>query len=79
MKQSAFVDGEAMAEVEGIDVTHLVGTPVVIDMQAEPQRAAFNAYRVAFRANEAKPDVPNAVALVKARNDLADILGIGRV
>lgn len=39
MKHDLIVDGEAMAEIEGHhDVTHLVGTSMVVDLQQDPQR-----------------------------------------
>lgn len=79
MKHDMIVDSEAMAAIEGNDVTHLLGTPLVLDMQEEPQRAAFNAYRVAFRANEAHPSLNAAIALVDAWNGLADVVGLDRV
>ena len=70
MQHDSIVDGEAMAAVEGVDVAHLIGLGIVIDMQQEPQRAAFNAYRVAFNANRAEPNLPNAQALVDTHRDL---------
>lgn len=79
MKHDVIVDGEAMSEIEGNDVTHLIGTVKVIDLQGEPQRSAFNAYRVAFRANAAAPNLHNAAALVVAWNAFADIMGIDQV
>lgn len=45
-------------------------------MQQEPQRAAFNAYRVAFRANEAHPNLRNASALVQAYRALMAAMGL---
>jgi hypothetical protein len=78
MQHDRIVDGVAMTAVEGNDVTHLVGSVVVIDMQEEPQRRAFNAYRVAFNANAADPNLRNAAALVSAWNDFADIMGLDR-
>lgn len=79
MKHDLIVDGEAMAEVEGIDVTHLLGASMVVDLQAEPQRAAFNAYRVAFHDNAADPNLRHAAALVVAWNAFAQIMGIESV
>lgn len=79
MKHSIIVDSEAMSAVEGVDVTHLIGRPVIIEMQREPQRAAFNAYRLAFNINAADPNLHHAAALVRAWNDFADIMGIERV
>jgi hypothetical protein len=79
MKRDEIVDGEAMAAVEGNDVSHLLGTGNVIDMQQEPQRAAWNAYRAAFRANEADPNLRHAAALVKAWNTFAEVMGVDRV
>ena len=79
MKHDRIVDGEAMAEIEGNDVTHLIGTAVVVDMQAEPQRRAFQAYKVAFNENAIDPNLKHAAALVHAWNAFADIMGIGRV
>lgn len=76
MKHDAIVDGEAMSAVEGNDVAHLIGSHVVVDMQEEPQRAAFNAYRVAFRANEAHPTLKTAKALVDAGKRMGEVLGI---
>ncbi len=73
------LDEVAMAAVEGVNVTHMVGTARIMDMQDEPQRAAFNAYRVAFRRNEAEPKLRNAAALVHAYNAFADLMGIDRV
>jgi hypothetical protein len=78
MRHDMLVDGEAMAAVEGTDVTHLIGTAVIINMQDEPQRSAFNAYRVAFRANEAEPNLAHATALVEAWGSFADIMGLAR-
>lgn len=79
MKHDEIVDGEAMSAVEGNDVVHLIGSYLVIDMQAEPQRAAFNAYRVAFRANEAHPTLKTAKALVDAGKALGEVMGIDLV
>ncbi|UXN74480.1 hypothetical protein N8D56_04885 [Devosia sp. A8/3-2] len=80
MKRDVIVDGEAMAEIEGhTDVTHLIGATVVIDMQAEPQRRAFQAYKVAFNVNATDPNLKHAAALVHARNAFADIMEIERV
>jgi hypothetical protein len=79
MKHSTFVDGEAMSAIEGVDVTHLLGSATIVDIQEEPQRSAFNAYRVAFRANEAEPNLKHAAALVNAWNALAEIMGLGSV
>lgn len=79
MKHHLTVDSEAMSAVEGVDVTHPVGAAVVVDMQEEPQRAAFNAYRVAFHDNASDPNLKHAAALVRAWNDFADIMGIDRV
>ena len=79
MKHEQIVDGEAMSAVEGIDATHLIGTHMVVDLQQEPQRAAFNTYRVAFRDNAHDPNLAHAAALVAAWNSFADIMGIDRV
>jgi hypothetical protein len=80
MKHDLIVDGEAMVEIEGhLDVTHLVGTSVVIDMQQDPQRAAFQAYRVAFNANASDPNLKHAAALVSAWNAFALIMGLDGV
>ena len=80
MKHDTIVDGEAMAEIEGhTDITHLVGTCMVIDLQQDPQRAAFQAYKVAFRKNEADHNLPHAAALVTAWNAFADVMGVARV
>lgn len=80
MKHDLIVDGEAMAEIEGHnDVTHLLGTTVVIDMQQDPQRATFHAYRVAFNKNADQPNLRHAAALVHAWNAFADVMGIERV
>lgn len=76
MKHDAIVDSEAMADVEGVDVTRLLGTAIVIDMQREPQRRAFHAYRVAFRGNQADPNVRNAAELVRSWNEMAALLGL---
>jgi hypothetical protein len=86
------VDGEAMSAVEGNDVTYLLGSSPgadadylrslglnVVDMRADPQRAAFDAYRVAFRVNEAEPNLRHAAELVAAWNALADVVGVARV
>ncbi|KFL24948.1 hypothetical protein JP74_21985 [Devosia sp. 17-2-E-8] len=78
MKHDRIVDGEAMAAVEGVDVTRLLGSAVVIDMQREPQRAAFNAYRVAFRQNEETPNLHNARALISSWDRLAHVLRLPR-
>lgn len=79
MKHDMIVDGEAMSAVEGVDVTYLVGSAMVVDMQREPQRAAFNAYRVAFNANASDPNLKHAVALVAAWNVFAEIMGMETV
>lgn len=79
MKHEKIVDGEAMSAVEGIDATHLIGAHMVVDLQQEPQRAAFNAYRVAFRHNADDPNLVHAAALVAAWNGFADIMGVDRV
>jgi hypothetical protein len=79
MKQSIFVDGEAMSAVEGVDVTDMLGSALVVDMQEEPQRAAFNTYRVAFRENEANPNLRHAATLVHAWNAFADLMRIERI
>ncbi|MHA6690571.1 hypothetical protein [Devosia sp. A449] len=79
MKHSTIVDGEAMSAVEGVDVSHLLGATMVIDMQQEPQRSAFNAYRVAFHDNAADPNLRHAAALVVAWNGFADLMGVDRV
>gem|GEM_PF-2251998 len=69
-------DGEAMSAVEGGRLEQILGTAEVINLQDEPQRAAFNAYRVAFRANEAEPNLPHALELVKAWNGFALTIGL---
>lgn len=87
MKRDEIVDGEAMAAVEGNDVTHLLGSSPdistddlrrlgvnVIDMRGDKERAAFDAYRVAFRANEANPSLKTAVFLVDAGARLGDVM-----
>lgn len=80
MKHDLLVDGEAMSEIEGhTDVTHMLGRIKVIDIQAEPQRAAFNAYRVAFQDNAHDPNLKHAAAVVHAWNAFADIMRIDRV
>jgi len=79
MKHDEIVDGEAMAAVEGHDVTYMLGSARVFDMHEEPQRRAFNAYRVAFNTNATDPNLKHAAALVHAWNDLADLMGIDRV
>lgn len=80
--------GEALSDDgqdAGVDVTDLTGrrdfamVPLAIFMGHDPERAAFNAYRVAFRANEARPNLKNAAALVRAWNQFADVMGISRV
>jgi hypothetical protein len=74
------VDRAAISRVEeGIDVTHLLGVAEVIVLQDEPQRSTFNAYRVAFRANETDPNLRHAAALVTAWNTFADVMGVGRI
>lgn len=50
--------------------------PRILDMQQEPQRAAFNAYRVAFRANQASPNLRNAHALVRSYSALMAAMGL---
>ncbi len=70
-------DGEAMSG-GGVDVSYLIGRYRVLDMQQDPQRSAFNAYRTAFRANQAEPNLPNAAELVRSWNALADIMGLAR-
>lgn len=79
MKHDMIVDGEAMSAVEGVDVTHLLGATMVIDMQQEPQRRAFQAYRVAFNENASDPNLRHAAELVRAWNSFADIMGVDRV
>lgn len=69
-------DGEAMSAVEGGRLDEILGTAEIINMQDEPQRAAFNAYRVAFRANEAEPKLKHALELVRAWNQFAAVLGL---
>lgn len=89
MKRDEIVDGEAMSAVEGNDVTYLLGSSPdfsaddlrrlsvnVVDMRGDLERAAFNAYRVAFRANEANPTLKSAVALVDAGTRLGDVMGV---
>lgn len=76
MEHDKIVDGEAMSAVEGVDVTHLVGSAVVIDMQRDPQRTVFVRYRLAFRKNEQRPNLPNAAALVGAYADLRQAIGL---
>ena len=79
MKHDTIVDGEAMADIEGVDVTHLVGGATVISMMLDPQRAAFQAYKVAFNANASDPNLKNAAALVAAWNALANAMGLDRL
>lgn len=79
MKRDVIADGEAMADVEGNDVSHLLGSTMVVDLQVEPQRAAFNAYRIAFHDNANDPNLRHAAALVRAWNVFADIMGVDRV
>lgn len=79
MKRDEIVGGEAMSAVEGHDVTYMLGSARVFDMQEEPQRRAFNAYRVAFKANAEDPNLKHGAALVRAWNDFADIMGLDRV
>ena len=50
--------------------------PVLVDIQDEPQRAAWNAYRVASRRNESEPNLRHAAALVRAWNTFAEIMGL---
>lgn len=89
MKRDEIVDGEAMSAVEGNDVTYLLGSSPsistddvralglnVIDMRGDRERAAFDAYRVAFRANEANPTLKSAVVLVDAGTHLGDVMGV---
>lgn len=78
-QHDVIVDGEAMSAIEGgVDARYLLsaGRHYIVDMQQEPQRRAFNAYRVAFRANQAEPNVPNAAKLVRSWNEMAALLGI---
>ena len=63
----------------GVDVSHLLGSVGVIDMQQDPQRSAFNRYRTAHRANSNNPNLMNAAALVEAWNGLAEIMGLTRI
>ena len=72
------VKGEALPD-DGVNVVRLFGRARVIDIQEEPQRSAFNAYRVAFRENAADPCLRNAAALVHAWNAFADVMGLDRV
>lgn len=89
MKHDEIVDGEAMTAIEGNDVNHLLGSSPdisaddlrrlgvnVIDMRGDKERAAFDAYRVAFRANEANPSLKSAVVLVDAGTRLGDVMGV---
>lgn len=74
MKRDEIAIGEALpddGETAGVDVTHLLGH--------DPERAAFNAYRVAFRKNAAEPNLRNAVALVRAWNSFADVMRLDHV
>ena len=71
MGRDMIVDGEAMAAVESGDISEILGGAEIISMQDEPQRAAWNNYRAAFRANEAEPKLKNAIALVRAWNAFA--------
>lgn len=75
-KHDEIVDGEALSAVEGVDATYLIGSAKVIDMQRDPQRAAFVRYRLAFRRNEQKPNLSSAVDLVTAYQDLRTVLGL---
>ncbi|SDH08110.1 hypothetical protein [Pelagibacterium luteolum] len=73
MQRDDFVSGEDVPEPDGGMM------PLSVFMQKEPETRAFNAYRVAFRANEAHPNLRNAAALVKAWNAFADIMGLAHV
>ena len=76
MKHDAIVDGEAMSEVEGNDVTYLLGSARIIDLQQDPQRAAFVRYRVAFRMNAERHSLSTAVGLVNAYRDFRTVMGL---
>lgn len=76
MKHDEIVDGEAMLKVEGLDITDLPDRTSIIDMQRDPQRAAFIRYRLAFRENATHGDLGTARALVAAFDELALALGI---
>ena len=43
-----------------------------------PERSAFQAFRTAFRANEAEPNLRHAKALVRAWVDYATVVGVDR-
>lgn len=60
----------------GFSLGRLAPPPRILDMQQEPQRAAFNAYRVAFRANQASPNLRNAHALVRSYSALMAAMGL---
>lgn len=76
------VDGGAMLAVEGHrDEAHHLAVQIlagadIVELALEPQRSAFNRYRVAFRENEADPNLAHAAALVRAWNVLAEIMGL---
>lgn len=76
MKRDEIVDGEAMSEVEGNDVTYLLGSARIIDLQQDPQRAAFVRYRIAFRMNVERPSLSTAVGLVNAYRDFRTVMGL---
>jgi hypothetical protein len=75
-RPDGIADGEAMSIVEGGRLDEILARAEVVSMQDEPQRAAWNGYRVAFRTNEAEPTLGHAVALVKAWNRFAVVMGI---
>ncbi|GHA13537.1 hypothetical protein GCM10007989_05170 [Devosia pacifica] len=70
------VDGEAMSAVEGQCPDGVIVN--LLDMQVGPQRAAFDSYQAAFRANEREPNLAHAAELVRAWNVLADVTGLAR-
>jgi hypothetical protein len=73
MKDDRIVDGEAVSEVGGIDVTHLVGA-------IAPADAAFLRTRALFDAAVTNPSINRFRQAVTAFDDMVDeIRGIATV
>lgn len=70
MRHDKFVNGEATSGVRG-----RMCVPLEEFLSQEMERRAFNAYKIAFRRNEAHPCLRNASALVKAWNRYAAVVG----
>lgn len=67
MKHDRIVNGEAMSEVEGVDVTHLVGA-------ISPADAAFLRTRELFDAAVANPSINRFREAVTAYDDMVEAI-----